>query len=414
MCIRDRSTQSTGTSARQQMAESSDDDESTQHDIEAMRMKLQAHHKASHKRYKDTIMKTAQDETSPVERVQTPDPNDHPMRKPASPPSREQIAACNKELCVLQSELLDSPRRARRRRTSLKDRVAAAEAEIVALKSLGELIELEQPEPDQPEKGEKRKSQSSEEIESAAAEALHEGEPSIATRNARRRRASMDADLEAIQAQMAARRGSQPSEKPTGESKSRCLTPLDDLDPIPDDDDCIEHMFEAARDSYLSRGQAPIRSPDPPKQVQQPTTQREILSDLCALQQQLLATPKKHRRSSLRERIAAIEAEVAAIAEADPADSSSDRPRRRSLTERVAAAESELAGLRCEDELSAATNAVSEVSMRCDESMADSSEEDSAVSYTHLRAHETVLDLVCRLLLEKKKKTPKSKIHTKR
>ena len=26
-----------------------------------------------------------------------------------------------------------------------------------------------------------------------------------------------------------------------------------------------------------------------------------------------------------------------------------------------------------------------------------------AVSYTHLRAHETVLDLVCRLLLEKKK-----------
>ena len=32
-----------------------------------------------------------------------------------------------------------------------------------------------------------------------------------------------------------------------------------------------------------------------------------------------------------------------------------------------------------------------------------------AVSYTHLRAHETVLDLVCRLLLEKKKlqnKTP--------
>src|SRR5664280_962693 len=27
------------------------------------------------------------------------------------------------------------------------------------------------------------------------------------------------------------------------------------------------------------------------------------------------------------------------------------------------------------------------------------------VSYTHLRAHETVLDLVCRLLLEQKKKT---------
>ena len=29
-----------------------------------------------------------------------------------------------------------------------------------------------------------------------------------------------------------------------------------------------------------------------------------------------------------------------------------------------------------------------------------------AVSYTHLRAHETVLDLVCRLLLEKKKTPP--------
>ena len=29
----------------------------------------------------------------------------------------------------------------------------------------------------------------------------------------------------------------------------------------------------------------------------------------------------------------------------------------------------------------------------------------SPVSYTHLRAHETVLDLVCRLLLEKKNKT---------
>ena len=28
--------------------------------------------------------------------------------------------------------------------------------------------------------------------------------------------------------------------------------------------------------------------------------------------------------------------------------------------------------------------------------------EAKAVSYTHLRAHETVLDLVCRLLLEKK------------
>ena len=38
------------------------------------------------------------------------------------------------------------------------------------------------------------------------------------------------------------------------------------------------------------------------------------------------------------------------------------------------------------------------------------------VSYTHLRAHETVLDIVCRLLLEKKKKKKtkkkKNKIHT--
>src|SRR5450756_1321092 len=32
-----------------------------------------------------------------------------------------------------------------------------------------------------------------------------------------------------------------------------------------------------------------------------------------------------------------------------------------------------------------------------------------AVSYTHLRAHETRHDLVCRLLLEKKKKTKKKK-----
>ncbi len=33
----------------------------------------------------------------------------------------------------------------------------------------------------------------------------------------------------------------------------------------------------------------------------------------------------------------------------------------------------------------------------------------AAVSYTHLRAHETVLDLVCRLLLEKKKNKTKKK-----
>ena len=33
------------------------------------------------------------------------------------------------------------------------------------------------------------------------------------------------------------------------------------------------------------------------------------------------------------------------------------------------------------------------------------------VSYTHLRAHETVLDLVCRLLLEKKKTPLHKGIH---
>ena len=32
------------------------------------------------------------------------------------------------------------------------------------------------------------------------------------------------------------------------------------------------------------------------------------------------------------------------------------------------------------------------------------------VSYTHLRAHETVLDLVCRLLLEQKKNTRSNRI----
>ena len=34
------------------------------------------------------------------------------------------------------------------------------------------------------------------------------------------------------------------------------------------------------------------------------------------------------------------------------------------------------------------------------------------VSYTHLRAHETVLDLVCRLLLEKKKTDTQCISHT--
>ena len=34
------------------------------------------------------------------------------------------------------------------------------------------------------------------------------------------------------------------------------------------------------------------------------------------------------------------------------------------------------------------------------------------VSYTHLRAHETVLDLVCRLLLEKKKNKRNTSAHS--
>ena len=33
-----------------------------------------------------------------------------------------------------------------------------------------------------------------------------------------------------------------------------------------------------------------------------------------------------------------------------------------------------------------------------------------SVSYTHLRAHETVLDIVCRLLLEKKKEIEKNQV----
>ena len=36
----------------------------------------------------------------------------------------------------------------------------------------------------------------------------------------------------------------------------------------------------------------------------------------------------------------------------------------------------------------------------------------NAVSYTHLRAHETVLDLVCRLLLETKKQSKDYTLHS--
>ena len=42
------------------------------------------------------------------------------------------------------------------------------------------------------------------------------------------------------------------------------------------------------------------------------------------------------------------------------------------------------------------------------ESVEESGFDGGTVSYTHLRAHETVLDLVCRLLLEKNTKTQKT------
>ena len=41
--------------------------------------------------------------------------------------------------------------------------------------------------------------------------------------------------------------------------------------------------------------------------------------------------------------------------------------------------------------------------MKYNESVKNYRTDQKPVSYTHLRAHETVLDLVCRLLLEKKK-----------
>ena len=48
-------------------------------------------------------------------------------------------------------------------------------------------------------------------------------------------------------------------------------------------------------------------------------------------------------------------------------------------------------------------DALSEVSRGGDDDVLRVDPLPVAVSYTHLRAHETVLDLVCRLLLEKKK-----------
>ena len=46
-----------------------------------------------------------------------------------------------------------------------------------------------------------------------------------------------------------------------------------------------------------------------------------------------------------------------------------------------------------------------------DESEVLTPADETPVSYTHLRAHETVLDLVCRLLLEKKKKSTNTQEH---
>ena len=57
--------------------------------------------------------------------------------------------------------------------------------------------------------------------------------------------------------------------------------------------------------------------------------------------------------------------------------------------------------------------AIEEASESSDTYQTDEDEIET-VSYTHLRAHETVLDLVCRLLLEKKKKTKHSKNNNKK
>ena len=54
----------------------------------------------------------------------------------------------------------------------------------------------------------------------------------------------------------------------------------------------------------------------------------------------------------------------------------------------------------CPDEVCFAMTVEGGVVFRDSQHLTDSF---AAVSYTHLRAHETVLDLVCRLLLEKKK-----------
>ena len=62
------------------------------------------------------------------------------------------------------------------------------------------------------------------------------------------------------------------------------------------------------------------------------------------------------------------------------------------------------------DSAQAALHELTEIYGQCDFKEADyivALGGDGSVSYTHLRAHETRHDLVCRLLLEKKKKTMK-------
>ena len=66
-------------------------------------------------------------------------------------------------------------------------------------------------------------------------------------------------------------------------------------------------------------------------------------------------------------------------------------------------------GFRCQIELTKDDGTVVDVSKRAEGLASDVKEKGSAVavSYTHLRAHETGRNLVCRLLLEKKKNTKK-------
>jgi len=54
------------------------------------------------------------------------------------------------------------------------------------------------------------------------------------------------------------------------------------------------------------------------------------------------------------------------------------------------------------EENAAAATEIVETTAEANQECVKACEEAGSVSYTHLRAHETVLDLVCRLLLENK------------